>query len=244
MTKRIKIVFLSVMVITAIFLVYWYYLAAPMRLQENEVLIKRMNEKNNATEVTSIQDRHFIDKEHVFVPFKTASNEFGVSHWLWDKHEWKVINMDGGKPFVWKVDPSDPSSYVITWNIHPADQITSLSFYLMNERYYRVSEGQHLFTPGVQMEKRFSSLPNTFGIMEMPNDWAFYLEKLKVSVSRGNIFDSNPDLHFGWSGFSQNGKRIFPEHTGDVNGYNAGYGGFQFVLLKGDEDLENVNDLE
>lgn len=246
MSKWIRKGLLLSLLMVGLFLIYWFYLAKPSEFLADQILKKEINEKLEGFEVKTIQDQIYIDERRVFVPFISASNEYGVSHWLWANHEWKVIKIESsGEPLVWKVEENDPTSYVLTWNLHPADQINSLSIYLKNERYYSVSSGEHYYTPGVQMMKTIDSLQKSYHVMRMPKDWAYYLKKqadLSNQSRYKSFFSENPQVHFGWSAFNNKGERVFPEQSVNGSGYSAGYGAFHYVLIQDDSDLESIKE--
>lgn len=229
-------------IILGLFLVYWFYLAKPAPFPSDESLLEEMNGLFSAAEARTIQDKITLDKKHVFVPFISADEDYGVSYWVWEKHSWSLASIDTtGEPHVWKLDPKDPSSYHFVWNFHPKDEIKKLHFYMVRERGYHITEGVHTYYPGVQMMENVT-LEQSYGVKQMPPSWASVMDA-HVAVEKGRQPNgpfnyTNSTFGFGWFPHDETGELIFPEHSVNGNGYHTGGQFIDYMSIMDKADLD------
>lgn len=232
-------------VILTAFLSYWFFYWPPNPFPSYEQLVREINSTYDEAEAKSILDTLFIDEHHVVVPYVTTDQDYGVSYWSWKSHKWKVLMIDTkGEPKVWKVDGNDPSSFVIVWNADPTDQLGSIQFYLLRNRNYGMTNGVEHYSPRVQMEKTISVRGKSYGLLELPKDWALVLHALlqEERVGQSNLFfhDIYPlqNVFFGWIPFDQSGKEAFPERTVNGNTYSTGDIYQEQLMILNQADLE------
>ncbi|WLR42641.1 hypothetical protein LC087_18500 [Bacillus carboniphilus] len=171
--------------------IYRFYFAKPSTFPSDEQLLKVLEMDNhfskaNASNILDVID---IDQSHKFVPFTTKQNEYGTSYWEYEKNQWQIKHIEFGQPHVWTINMEDPSTFYISWNIHPDDQVKDFQLYFMRDRDYDSSDGMSTYYPKVQMEKTIT-LDKSYGIMKLPNEWISIMKKSK-----------KVDTNFSMSGF-------------------------------------------
>ena len=81
MTKRKIVIFVALAALLIIlFLIYWFYFSKPESFLSEEQVVDQINDTFAQAEAVRIQDTVDLDEEHVFVPFVTNSDEYGVSY--------------------------------------------------------------------------------------------------------------------------------------------------------------------
>jgi len=227
----------SFFIILLSIIVYWFYFSKPTSFPTNEQLVDEMNSIFPKAAASIIQDTIPIDEGHVLVPFISNKDDYGLSYWAWKNHKWKVVTIDTkGKPMLWKLNINDPSSLYFVWNIHPKDQLSSIHFYLIRDRGFRIAEGIERYNPRVQMEKRVSVQEKSYGLMQLPDDWVTFMNAyIKVESAKQS---PERDIYFGWIPYDQTNKESFPESSVNGAGYSNGEVGLEYVMILDKGDIE------
>jgi hypothetical protein len=235
---------LGVLGLLSSFTIYWFYFAKPVSFPTNEQLVKEINRIFPEVSESVIQNTIPVDERHVAVPFISNEDNYGLSYWVWKKHKWMVETIDTkGEPKIWKINKKDPSSFHLVWNIHPEDQLSSITFYLIRDRGYQITEGIESYVPRVQMEKKVSLQDKYYGVMELPDEWTGFMNAvLEVeSTQKLNQFFNNffpeQNMFFGWIPYDQSDNETFPE--GSVNGssYSNGNQAIEHMMIMSKGDL-------
>ncbi|HHW36272.1 MAG TPA: hypothetical protein GXX18_03120 [Bacillales bacterium] len=247
MTKKWLWIFVSlgIFVVLISVSIHWFYYSNPATFPTNEQLVEEINSVFPEAAASVIQDTIPVDGHHVLVPFISNNDDYSLSYWVWQKHKWRVTSIDTkGRPMVWKIDRNDPSSYQFVWNIHPDDQLSSIHFYLIRDRGYRITEGVEHYVPRVQMMKKVSLKEKSYGLMRLPDEWVTFMNSfLKVeSAKQPDLFFNNffPEqyMFFGWIPYNQADKETFPERSVNGNGYSNGKIELEHVMILDKGDLE------
>lgn len=236
---------LGLFVVLSTATIYWFNFAAPATFPTNEQLVKEINNLFPLADADVTQDTVPVDERHVLVPFISNKDDYSLSYWVWQKHKWRVVNIDTkGRPMVWKIDRNEPATYQFVWNIHPDDQLSSIYFYLVRDRGYQVTEGIELYYPRIQMEQKVSIKEKSYGLMQMPVEWAAFINAaMKVETAKQpdlffNSFFPEQYMSFGWIPFDQAEKETFPERSVNGNGYSNGNVEMEHVMILDEGDLE------
>ncbi|MFB9972856.1 hypothetical protein FPQ10_01255 [Allobacillus sp. SKP2-8] len=248
MTKRkLFIITAPVFILMILFFIYWFYFSKPTGFLSDEQLVKQINETLPQAEVDRIQDTIQLDREHVFVPFISKSEKYGVSYWEWGNRKWKPIRIDtNGEPLMWKIDAEKPSTFHILWNFNPKDGLSSLKYYIIRNRNYQISGGNHKYTPRVQIEQEIPIGEDSFGVFALPDDWqSFYKDTAKLAIPNRqglNLFnhmDLNHLIYFGWTSYNESDEETFPKNSLDGHGHGFSSGATtDFVRWIHESDLE------
>jgi len=224
------------LVLAAAFLLYWFYFSTPEAFPVKEELVNQINLVFPDASPKTIQDTVFLDDQHVFVPFITKSNEYGVSYWAWERHKWQAINIDTvGEPRLWRVDKNDPASYYFVWNIHPSDSISKMKFYFVRDRAFHVQGGVSSYTPKIQMEKEEITQGKSYGIMKLPNEWITTMTSIQKaeSASQPDLFSSifpRGNMYFAFTPFHESGEEASMMNSVNGNGYQNGDITVDFII--------------
>jgi hypothetical protein len=245
MRKKLGILIgLVIFVVLSSILIFWFYFSKPVPFPTNEQLVKEINSIFPEAEVDVIQETIPVDTRHVVVPFISNENDNGLSYWVWQRHKWMVATIDTkGEPKIWKINKKDPSSFHLVWNINPEDQLSSIRFYLIRDRGFQITEGIENYVPRVQMEKKVSLEEKSFGVMQLPVEWAGFMNSIiKVeSAKQTDLFFNNSfpvhSMYFGWIPYAQGDKETFPEGSVNGNGYSNGNLDLEHMMILGIEDL-------
>lgn len=226
MRKTVLVPLFLILILISCGYLYWYYLTPPAAFPEQEEIKAILNNPYNRVGIAEIQDTIFLDGKHVYIPFITKEEGHGISFWEWNKHEWQLSSFStGSMPQIWKIDSDDPSSYYIMWNFHPENNLDFLTFFLMKERGFSVSEGKQQYDPGIQMDYRVKAAEKSYGYTRLPSDWQKYLEaenKLMAAMKPDSFFaDFFPpaQYYFGWQSTAADGSTEYPSYP-----YNNGFG--------------------
>lgn len=228
MTKKRKSLTLLIgFIIIFTSFIYWFFFSEPEPFLKTNNILEEMNRTYPEISAKKVQDTIFLDKKHVFVPYISEHNMYGLSYWVWSKHKWRVAYIHTkGQPKLWKLSKKDPNTHFIVWNIHPEGQLKSLSLFLIRERNYHIVEGVHSYSPRVQMEKSIEMKQKSYGVMKIPKDWVGFMDsfiKVESAKQPDTMFQSffpEHHLYIGWIPYDQNGKETFPEATVNGNGYS------------------------
>lgn len=232
MYKKKKLLLLSflVLIFSTCSLGYWFYFSPPGEFPSKQEAIDAMMDTFPEADIKEIQDVIFLDPKHVYVPFITNDEGYGSSFWEWKLHEWKFFSIDTGTtPRIWRIDPDNPASNFIIWNFHPDNQLKNLTFYLMKERGYSISDGKESYQPQVEMNFQ-ANLENKpyYGYIKIPKAWQDYI------LAENGLIDSNspdslfsdwfipPHYYFGWRSIAEDGSEDYPPYPKNNNGFGTG----------------------
>ena len=240
MLKKKRLVLISIFaIILVISLIYWITSNNPSSFPNKGDVIKEINHIFPEANVKEIQDTISLDEKHVFVPFISEENKYGVSYWVWQKSEWELASVNtGGEPKSWRIDDGDFSTTYLVWNIAPETSIEKLKFYLIKDRTFHITEGIEYYDPGVQLEELVKLSSTSYGAMPLPDSWSSILASYtKLETARQPDIFSNffieHYMYFGWMALDRSGK-VLPT----VNALNgSGFTG-------GDEHIEHIRFLD
>jgi hypothetical protein len=249
MMKRKFLIFigLAVIVLSAV-VIYWVYFTNPASFPTNEQLMEEINHIFPEAEASVIQDTVPIDERHIVVPFVSKQDDYGITYWAWQKHNWQIVSIDtSGEPRLWKINKKDPSTFHLVWNIHPEDQLSYMRFYLIRDRGLQVSDGVETYNPRVQMEKKVSLEVKSYGVLSLPDEWVAIINPLIKIESRrqptlfSNLIFSEREMFFGWTPYDKLNKESFPE--GSINGSRSFNGDahidIDFVSILSEAEVES-----
>ena len=243
MRKKIILPLLLILILISGGFLYWYYLTPPAAFPKQEEIKAILNNPYNRVEIAEIQDTIFLDDEHVYIPFKTEEEGHGISFWEWEKQEWQLSSFStGSMPQIWKIDSDDPSSHYIMWNFHPENNLDYLTFYLIKERGFSVSEGRQQYDPGIQMEYRAEAGKKSYGYTSIPLDWQKYMKaenKMMTARMPDSLFaDFLPpaSYYFGWQSTSSDGSTEYPSYPNN-NGFGSGGSSTEHLRFLNENDI-------
>ncbi|WP_188456025.1 hypothetical protein [Virgibacillus oceani] len=243
--KRMVLIVVSILILLSLFFTYWFYFSKPTAFPTNKQLATRINTLFPKANAETIQDTIELDSEHAFVPFISGEDNYGTSYWVWEKHKWKPSYIDTvGEPVVWKTDKDDPASFHIVWNIHPDDQISRANFYLIRDRGYHISSGEHTYVPQIQMEKNVRFEGKSYGTIQLPDDWcSFMTQSNKLALAQNpNRYNSSliQDLsvYIGWMPLNDSNETTFPENSVNGSGFSNGDNHINFMRILDKSELE------
>jgi hypothetical protein len=226
-------------------ILYWFSFSEPTSFPTNEELVKDINELFPQANASVIQDTIPIGEHNVLVPFISSKDDYGLSYWVWEKHKWRIANIDTkAVPMIWQVDRNDPSSYHFVWNIHPKDALSSMDFYLIRDRGYFITEGIERYYPRLQLKKQVSINEESYGVLQLPDDWISIMNAFKKmeSEQQADWFNDNffygQYMVFGWIPYDRDGKESFPENSANGQGFSNGDVGLEHVMTLSKEELE------
>ena len=223
-----KKVLVTLLILTVGVILYWNYLAPPSAFPNKEKIKNTLMNPYNGIHVEEIQDIIFLDDRHVYIPFTTKTESHGISFWEWKKHKWELVSYSSGSmPQIWKIDSDDPATHFIMWNFHPENNLDNLTFYLIKDRGYSITEGKHQYDPSIQMDFSAEVGKYSYGYSPIPSEWQTYMEtenKLLKEKNPNPLFaDYFPPVHyyFGWQTTNKDGRVEFPSFP-DRNGFGSG----------------------
>ncbi|MEO4052964.1 hypothetical protein [Solibacillus sp. CAU 1738] len=234
-----------IIVLISVFFIYWFNFSKPISFPPNEQLVEEINSQFPEANASIIQDAIHLDERHVLVPFVSKSGDYSLSYWLWDNRKWEVSRVSTkGNPMVWKLNKNNPSSYYFVWNIHPDDQVNSIDYYLIKDRYYFISSGTHHYDPRIQMKMQVSLQEKTYGVEPIPNEWIELMNSLsKVESAKQpmpflNQFYQSYSMYFGWLPVDELGNELFPERSVNGNGYSSSKVNLDYLMILNKSELE------
>lgn len=242
----VTIVSLIIFIVFAIF-IYQFYLSKPTSIPTEEQLVQGINDLSPEANANVIQDRLFLDEMHLFVPFISHDDKYGVSYWGWEwvNKKWKVVSINTtGEPEVWQGNEKETSTYQLVWNIHPNDKLAYLKFYLIRDRGFHITQGVETYYPKVQMEETVSLKEKSYGILQLPEEWTALMNAfIKLdSTKQSDLFFNNffPEQHvfFGWIPYEDSGNEKFPEQSINGHRYLNGNIHTEFVRIMNEIDIE------
>lgn len=220
--KYVQIIFIAIFSCFIFGLFYTLFPSEPKKFITDQQIKNEVKKEFPKATVKEVQDIVYIDESHVFVPFITTSETYGMSFWKWKHKKWHVSRIDsrGAHLLVWKIDPKDPASYVIVWNMNPTDQLGQLKVRMTQKRNAGVENYKDFYYPKIQMEKKFSLTSKTYGIFRYPSEWT---EMYKLNKNINNVeeaafidtgfFESSGSLNLTWTVYNKIGKEVLPEYS-------------------------------
>jgi hypothetical protein len=246
MKKRIWSFVLLGIVVLSTASIYWFYFSKPTIFPTKEQLIEEMNQAFPEASVRVIRDTVHVDERHIFVPFISEDDHYGVSYWVWQKHKWQAVSIDTtGGPHVWKINSKDPSTFRLVWNIHPDDQVSYLKFYCMRDRGYHGFDGGVMYDPKIQMEKKVSLEEKSYGVSRLPDDWltimnAFHkVESAKVPDLLFSSIFPEAQMYFGWTPYDKMDKEVILKSRGNGSGFSNGNADIDFIRHLNESEIES-----
>ena len=241
--RKYLLLLLLCIVVLAGGLFYWYYLDPPSTFPAQEKIKNILMNSHNGINIAEIQDTILLDDEHVYIPFTTKTESHGISFWEWKKHEWQLSGFStGSMPQIWKIDVDDPSSHYIMWNFHPENHLKYLTFFLIKERGFSVTDGKQQYDPGIQMDYRAEVGEKSYGYTPIPSEWQEYMiaenklmEKMKPNPLFADFFPP-AQYYFGWQSTSKNGTMEFPSFP-DNNGFGSGGPSTEHLRFLNENDI-------
>lgn len=221
-----------------------FYFSKPTVFPKNSQLIKEINQVLPEAEAATIQDKIHIDKRHVFVPFISEEDKYGVSYWEWERSKWKPVSINTiGEPYVWKIDSDDPSSFRVVWNIHPDDRASYLTLYFIRERGFSSMAGEERYDPRIQLEKKVNVAEKSYGVVRLPDDWGTLINsysKIK-SVNTSPFGSSFPtdEMYFGWIPYDKKGKEVILNSSLNGHGFSTGEASIEFMRFLTTAEVES-----
>jgi hypothetical protein len=225
--------------------IYWFYFSEPKPFLRTNAILEELNQTYPEVSAKTVQDTIFIDSKHIFVPFISERDQYGLSYWVWSNHKWKVAYIENtGQPKLWKISKKDLKTHYFVWNIHPQDQLKTLRFFLIRDRGLHGSTDGYTYLPRVQMEKSISIKQKRYGVMELPKDWISFMdsyikvESAKQPNSSFQSFIPEHQMYIGWIPYDHNGKVTFPERSLNGNGYSMEDVSIDHVMILNEVDLK------
>lgn len=224
--------------------VYWFYFSEPDALPGEKQMVKAINGLLPEANAGEIQEVIKVDGKHAAAPFISNEGVYGVSTWVWHRHKWKLGTVrTKGEPKIWKVDPEDPSTYRIVWNINPSEKnVDTLNFYYKRDRNYSVSGTRHEYTPSIRMKKEVSFGENPYGVLNLPDDWVAVMEEMADGASHNGVFPLEGIMRqvasgIGWIPLDENGKETFPESAVNGSSYHTGLVEEEHIMIVNLDDV-------
>ncbi|MFC4321623.1 hypothetical protein [Litchfieldia salsa] len=226
--KLLLLLFLFVILLVGAYSFYYYTSDASSFLTEEEMK-QRINPYYLNSKIEVIQDIITIDNNHIYVPYITTEGEYAASYWYYNNRNWEIEYVGTiSTPHLVSTNPNDPSTFYFVWNLHPADQIKSLEFYLLKRRNYSVSDRIEIYTPKLQMNFSTPLDEHSYGIVKLSEEFIKVLnDTMKLEAAQfpdfyyNGVF-SSPTTEFAWRAFDHSGKSVYPEHSTTGGGSGGG----------------------
>ncbi|WP_273123651.1 hypothetical protein [Bacillus weihaiensis] len=224
---------------------YWFHMSHPSVLPTDEQIIKEINDIYLEADAKEVQDRVAIDELHFVIPYISGRGDYSLSYWEWGFKDWSLTYIDTkGEPTLWHVDPAHPSTYHIVWNFDPRDQVDEISYYLLRDRGFYVSEGVENYQPQIQIEKKITLQNQTYGVMKLPEEFVETMEGLNRVTGSHHPFLSVDEvlsmqqMYMGYFPMNKDGKRASIDYSVNGQGFSNGTQSFDFVMPVNERDLE------
>jgi hypothetical protein len=217
----------------------------PKSFPNVEFVIEQLNKDYPQVSASRVLAVTHLDDRHVFVPYVSSDEQYGICYWVWNKFNWKLARIDTrGMPHIWKLNGENPSDYYIVWNIDPKDQIKQLDYYLKRERHYSISQNSHRYTPAIQTRTTALLEEQAFGAIPLPEEWVHIMsENLRVPQDNQprSFFNQsityNP-MYIGWIPYNQGREVVFPANSVNGSGYTLRDIDLDFVRIMNEYELE------
>jgi len=191
--KKIIILFIVLLIFPVILLVNYFIPHKPKAFLSNIEIKKEVMEQYPEYDVDKIQDHVFIDQKHVFVPFLTKGNDYGIINWSWNNNDWEIawIEKNMFDPQLWKIESNHSFKYYLLWNINPSSQIQKINFYLTRGRQFSAVNGVSKYEPKIQMKFEKKLNERSYSVLELPKKWQRVMNDETFLISQ-----NQPDLVF------------------------------------------------
>jgi len=203
--KKKPIIITTIIIIIAAYIFYRNYDGSPGELPSEEQIIQAINKEFSKASVYEVLDRIQLDNKYAYVPFVSASGQYGMSFWVWEKFKWTIGRVDtSGSPYVWKLNKKDPSKQFIVWNFDPQGLVSGMDYYLIRNRNAGSNGSYEYYTPRIQMKRSINLEENSYGALPFPEEWAsLVLEDMKINKYEGlaaSLFGnhSRSMMYVGW----------------------------------------------
>ncbi|MDX5476747.1 MAG: hypothetical protein LPK00_14535 [Bacillaceae bacterium] len=223
---------------------YLYYFSPPKPFYSNDELVMELNKISDYSTVMEIQDIIFLDENRVFVPYITTDEDYSSSYWTWEKNNWNAIaHYNNSIPFVWSSKKGQDTFFV--WNLNPRDNIKSIDFYMIRDRYYHImTEGdkrKETYDPRIQFTHNLKIKEQSYGVESVPAEWQVVSNLYGESEKTESTFFSYPtNMHiiFGWMPYEENGDRADVRYSAMGGGFHYSYDGLNFMTYVNESELE------
>ncbi|MDI2587308.1 hypothetical protein OR571_09395 [Psychrobacillus sp. NEAU-3TGS] len=243
MTERRLVISIGLaMLLLTIVIFYLFNFTKPHAFPMDDKLLKEMNSFYAEAHADVIQDVVYLDKQHVFVPYISQENNYGLSFWVWKHRKWKVEEIDTtGDLRLWKINSKDSATYHFVWNFPSNDQISYMKLYAIKQRGYHILGDVHHYDPAVQLERKISFSEKTYGSIQLDTEWISVIDewnKLNEAKQPDLFFQPFQPMYFGWNTFDRSDTIIYPERsTGNSSILNNSVG-IENVMLVNESELE------
>ncbi|MGE7761295.1 hypothetical protein [Peribacillus sp. NPDC097895] len=223
MTHKTKmIVFITAVISMGGILLFGRFPKAPEPFLSNRQVIEQINSNFSEAQPLVIQDQIFLDDTHVFVPFISEDNRYGMSFWVWKGNKWRVASVENrGQPHVWNGEEKS----LIMWNMDPKDDISEIRVFMKKDRDFMVSDGKATYQPGIEMMHSIVMQGKMYGVETYPDNWQELMDhfvKLKGEVGQKDFLELNEPIQLAINFYDKDGKETYPEHAFNGNSYTTG----------------------
>ncbi|WP_101845946.1 hypothetical protein [Halobacillus sp. Marseille-P3879] len=230
MKKKLLIgtLLLLVVLLTTVFILP-FNITKPGDPPENSVLKKEI-ESSLPVEVDQIIDRQQVSDNHAFFPFITEEGQRGMSVWKVENRKWTIGASDnGGEPTLWKIDPEDPDTFNMIYNLHPDDGVDKIDFYSKRDRNYHIAGEYQTYVPQI-MSKEEVDLSRSYGVHPIPELWKeLQHQQGALAQSNGNgrrglspINSTNNHIQTLYVPYDDEGEHIRLEQTAGDHSFSNG----------------------
>jgi hypothetical protein len=133
----------------------------------------------------------------------------------------------------------------LVWNIHPDDQLKQIKFYVIRDRGYSITGGANeTYYPRIQMNLIVSLEEKSYGVLQIPKEWASFITSLKNTQSAKqpnlffNQFSAERQVFYGWIPYDRNNKETFTRQSVNGNGYSNGGVNTDYLMILNESDVE------
>ncbi|MGE7766284.1 hypothetical protein [Peribacillus sp. NPDC096540] len=243
MTKKSKmIVLITAVILIGGLLLFVRFPKEPKPFLSDKQIIKRINSFFSDAQPKVIQKKIFLDDTHVFVPFISEDNGYGMSFWVWKDNKWRAASVNnGGQPQVWIGEEKS----LIMWNMDPRDDVSEIKVFIRKDRGFMVSAGIATYQPGIEMMHSITLQGKPYGVEKYPDNWRILMnhyEKLQAEDGQNEFFQFNDSLQLANDFYDKDGNEVFPEHSSNSNSYTTGnnYVDFPFLIHVEEVELEGT----
>lgn len=234
-------ILLAILIAVGIWLGYrFYFNSSKVFLSEEEIIEQVKNYEN--VEVTEIQDQIFLDDKHVVIPVIEESGEHTLFYWEWTDFKWQMVGHNSmGAYNLWKLDEDDPESFYLIWNITPDPELSHIDLLLRRPRQYGEREGENYYYPEVQLTKAVEMTDKSYGVEQIPEDWAAVMTAFEPYSDRTFFSDNNlvintyQPFEFRWVPYNEQDEVIPFGEYGISTG--SGSGNMQFFHRIDEKEL-------
>ncbi|WP_456272505.1 hypothetical protein [Bacillus sp. AK031] len=246
--KKMLYILGGIIIVLFLLFIYLSYFLVPASFPSEKQLIKEINQTFPEANAGQIQGVFNITEKHMYVPYRSNRDSYGKSFWVWNKFKWDLEYVETtGEPRIWKVNKKNPSTYHIVWNIHPEDKLKQLSFYMIRERGYTITDGvKETYHPRVQMNDTVLLEENKFGVLKIPAEWAAFVKSVNETQSVNqspmdsffNQMSADQLISYGWVPYEQGNRETFPRNSVNGSGYSNGEIELDYLMILNEDEIE------